>query len=463
MNETQATELLSAMNASFLISHWKRLDSKQKEHLLAQLKRIDLPTLHLQQQMLIETIILETAVQDNKDRSISPFEDYEYAGNEADKKSGKKIISEGLVGSLIVAGGQGSRLNIEGPKGVCQVSKVRKKSLFQLFSEKVAAAGKQAGRLLPFAIMTSPLNHEDTVAFFQKHDFFGLTPKQVFFFQQEMLPLLDTKGHVFLESQDTLSEGPDGNGGALHQFFKSGIWEDWHSKGIRYVNFLPIDNPLADPFDAELIGFQKRKKSDSVIKCTMREDPEESVGILIKEKGKAGVIEYSELTPQVRCEISPEGKLSYPLANLSLFSFNMEFIKLVAETFQPILHKAFKAVKFLDKEGHSVKAEKPMAWKFEKFIFDILPLASNVHALVYPRESCFAPLKNLTGSGSFEEVAAALEVKDRQILSAITGSSCTAKSLEISQEFYYPMPELLAKWKGKVISQEGYIEPKNGS
>lgn len=450
MREKEATAILSAMGSEALSRQWKELSPGQQRHLCLQLQQIDLATLRLQQQMVHRP--------QTKKREVTPFTQFSTVGNAIDRESGLKMISQGMAGCLIVAGGQGSRLRTDGPKGKCLVTKVHKKSLFQLFAEKVKAAGKQAGRPLLLAIMTSPLNHQDTIDFFEENAYFGLNPPQISFFQQEMLPLLDQESNLFLETIDTLSMGPDGNGGALHQFFKCGLWNNWYSQGVRYLNFLPIDNPLADPFDAELFGYQQRQECDIVVKCTERKNPEENVGVLVMEKGKTAVIEYSELPQNERTGVNSDGTLLYSLANLSLFSFRMEFIKSVAESTHPGLHKAFKAVKYLDRNRQTVQAKNPMAWKFETFIFDLLPFASKVDALLYSREVCFSPLKNLSGNDSFETVAQALEQRDRQVLSAVTGVPCTFNPLEISQEFYYPTPELISVWKGKSISHGGYIE-----
>jgi UDP-N-acetylglucosamine/UDP-N-acetylgalactosamine diphosphorylase len=448
VDDNQTPLLLSNIGNKVLIKHWNTLDVSQKQSLFAQLQKIDISTLRLQQQMLHDS--------EFKQRHISPFTHFSESGNEINKNIGLELISKGLVGCLIVAGGQGSRLYIDGPKGICKVTKVRKKSLFQLLAEKTLAASKQVQRKLPIAIMTSPLNHVDIIAFFEKNHFFGLDQKQLSFFQQETLPLLDEQGNLFLESKDHLSEGPDGNGGALQNFFKNGIWNNWYSQGIRYLNFILVDNALADPFDAELIGFHQQQNSDVIIKCIRRKDPEEKVGVIAQENGKTTIIEYTELSPEDRLALNSEGNLLHPLANLSLFSFKMEFVKLAAKA-SPILHKTFKAAKHLGKNGYVIKPEQPMAWKFEKFIFDILPLASKVHALIYPREICFAPLKNATGNDSYETVADAIEKSDRRVISTISGSQWNESPLEISQEFYYPTKELLNKWKKIKQTHTGYI------
>lgn len=451
MEEQKAVELLSTLGQSQILERSNALSVGKREKLLSQLDTLDIPTFHLQQYLLKASRPLT--------RSISPFDNFALAGNSHDLQRGKEMIARGLVGCLIVAGGQGTRLRFEGPKGMCPVTKIHHKTLFQVFAEKVVAAGKQAQRLLPLAIMTSPQNHEATLAYFEKNQLFGLERTQLTFFCQEVLPLLDSRGNLFLETPDTLATGPDGNGGAIHQFFNQGIWADWHKQGVRYLNFVLIDNPLADPFDAELVGFHQKSSSDIVVKATFRRDGAENVGILVKDQGRAAVVEYSELDHDARMETNAEGTLRYPIANISLFSFSMEFIKDAVHTKKTMmpLHKAFKAVKYLNADGNTVQAEKPMAWKFEKFIFDLLPAASKVDALIYPREKCFAPLKNFSGLDSLETVPDALEENDRQTLATITGVPSTASPLEISQDFYYPTPELITMWRNRHVKHSGYI------
>lgn len=447
--DEQAVQILTTIGNQHLIAHWYTLNDEQKHHLFRQLQKFDPNVLQLQQRMVHSPQI--------EKRSITPFSNYTFAGNQEDRQAGFELISQGKVGCLIVAGGQGTRLHIDGPKGKCQVSKICKKSLFQLFAEKTLAAGKQANCRLPIAIMTSPLNHEETLAFFEVNAFFGLQEDQIFFFKQGTLPMLSKDGTLFLETIDTLAEGPDGNGGALQDFVESGIWKDWHSQGIRYLNFVLVDNPLADPFDAELIGFQARMQSDVAIKCIKRSDPNESVGILVQENSKPTVIEYTELSEEERTALNPDGSLYHPLANLSLFSFSMDFV-LKAHTLKPTLHKAFKTAKYLDDKGMTIQAQQPIAWKFEKFIFDVIPFAKNVVALAYPRETCFAPLKNFKGKDSFETVADAIEKRDQQVFSSITGIPCRITPFEISQDFYYPTHELIQKWRGKSVVVSGYLE-----
>jgi len=448
VNFQQALDKLSSISQTQALKYWKLLTDHQKKHLLHQIEKLDCDVFR-EQQYLLQT--------SQKTLHIAPFHDFSTIGNSKNIRLGKELISQGKMGCLIVAGGQGTRLHLNGPKGMVEITPYQHKTLFQLFAEKTLAAGMQAKKRLPLAIMTSPQNHEDIIKFFKEKNFFGLDENQLSFFCQTTLPLLDNKGNLFLESPHTIAEGPDGNGSALHQFFHSGLWKAWYMQGVRYLNFILIDNPLADPFDAELVGFHDHQQCDIVIKCTSRASIDENVGILVKENDRIGVIEYTEMPEKERYAIDNRGCFLHYCANISLFSFSMNFIQKIAlENSLMPLHKAFKTAKYLSPNGKTIQARKPMAWKFEKFIFDILSQASTVEALLYPRELCFAPLKNLHGQNSLTSVRNALLNRDQKAFAEVSGLPCLS-DIEVSQDFYYPTPELLAEWKGKQAPDRGYL------
>lgn len=354
------------------------------------------------------------------------------------------------MGCLVVAGGQGTRLQLQGPKGLYPISVIRKKTLFQLFAEKIVAASQLAFRPLHAAIMTSPLNHEMTETYFKAHSFFGLTRGQIDFFSQSMLPFLDDNGNLFLQNVSTIAQGPNGNGSSLFEFSQHGLLEKWKELGIEHLNFVLIDNPLADPFDAELLGFHVRNQNDITIKCTLKADPDEKVGVVVKENDGVRIIEYMEMPEEERLKTSSNGLLKYPCANISLFCIRLSFLEKLCNQRAPLpLHSAYKSAESL--EG------KIMAWKFEYFIFDILPLAEKVQALLYPREDCFAPLKNLSGNDSPETVRAALQRKDQQIYRELFNKEPPSTPFELAQGFHYPLSHYINKWKHRFLSNDGYL------
>jgi UDP-N-acetylglucosamine/UDP-N-acetylgalactosamine diphosphorylase len=444
LNEIEAREKLNAVGESALMRHWDTLDRAQKENLLRQITQIDVVFLHRQQEELLQP--RQQVI------SFEPFTSIFPSGNPEDAKRGEEAIKEGKCACVVLAGGQGSRLRCEGPKGCCPITVVKNKTLFQLFAEKISAASKQAGRPLQVAIMTSPLNHVETEFYFVRNNFFGLDPHQVTFFYQRMWPFLDFDGHLFLEAPDQIARGPNGNGGVFHRLVEIGLWKKWQEMGVEMVHVLPIDNPLALPYDHELSGFQQRTGCDAVVKVALRSDPEEKVGALVKVDGRPRILEYFELTGSQKKEIADSP------ANLGLYSFSMPFIERMSAVYLP-LHRAKKAVKRWTEPDEGKTPEEPNAWKFEEFIFDVLPLAEKCEALLYPRETAFAPLKNLKGEDSIETVKRTLLNSDRKRYASVTGIEPPESAIfELSPSFYYPTGSLLERWRGKPLPGQDYIE-----
>ena len=293
------------------------------------------------------------------------------------------------MGCLVLAGGQGTRLGVEGPKGCVELPLKEKKSLFQIISEKVKAKGVD----LPLAIMTSPLNHRATRQYLEDNDYFGLTNVEIF--SQELIPMCDDVGKVFYEAKERIAKAPDGNGRALKNLYQSGVWEKWREQGVHYVQVMFVDNPLADPFDGEMLGVHEKEGVELVVKCVKRTSPDEKLGVLGVEKGRLMIREYSELTPRMR-------DLGFPLGNTGLFSCTMDFVKRSQKIDLP-WHFARKQA------TRERESEKVWIWKFEAFIFDLFPHATSFKVIVADRTTCFAPLKNREGPNGLDVVAQAIE------------------------------------------------------
>lgn len=450
----QAEEKLQALGQTHLLQHWEFLNAAQKIHLLGEIEALDPQTFYLQKRGVERRKTLE-------DFDIVPFQKVAPWEEGLHSERGRQALVQAKVGVAIVAGGQGTRFGSEAPKGCYPISQVKEKSLFQLSAEKVLYASHMAGVALPLAIMTSPNNHEATQVFFASHHYFGLNQSQVSFFQQGELPFIDMNGNLFLESKEAIAKGPNGNGAFFHHFVASGIWEEWRSRGIEIINFILVDNPLADPFDLELIGSHLALGNQVTIKCIERQDPYESVGVIVADnEQKVHVLEYSEIKEEQRFARDSNGKLVHACANISLFCFDMDFVKTVAEhstAFFPY-HTAFKAAAYLSEKGESIRSQEPIAHKFEQFIFDMLPHATTVSAVVYAREECFAPLKNASGNDSPKTVKAALLAKDRRQWIKVTETSPPPHLFELSQAFYYPTKEFKQQWRGVEAPSTPYIE-----
>lgn len=439
-------------NEPQLFSFWNDLTAEQQNALASQLEQVNIASIEKERQLIQDPGILPNA-------TFEAFDDFAFSGNLEDKIRGQKLVELGRLGCLLLAGGQGTRLKVQGPKGLYPISVIKNKTLFQLCAEKVVAASKLANRPLQLAIMTSPENDEQTRAFFKENDYFGLLPDQVDFYIQATLPFLDANGKLFLETPWKLCTGPDGNGHWLLSFMQSGVWEKWTKQGIDYIHVVLVDNPIADPFDPELLGFHERQQVEITLKCTEKNRPDEKVGVLVKQDGHWGVVEYSEFPDEEKKAQRADGGLKHCCGNLSLFCFSMSFVeRMVNEGNTLPLHKAWKAARYVNDEKKTQLSSEPIAWKFETFIFDWLTYTDKVAALLYPREECFAPLKNLTGLDSPNTVREALLKKDRKVIQELTGIEPPDFPIELAAEFHYPTPELRNKWEGKPVTTP-YVKP----
>ncbi len=433
---------LSSIGEEHLLQHWNALTESEQTLLLNEIQALVVAKFKRQQRALQQHL----KVQEQRiAKSWEPFCDYYYVGSQERQELGTQLLAQGKVGCLLVAGGQGTRLSYDAPKGTYPVSVIKKKSLFQIFAEKTLAASRQANCRLPLAIMTSPLNHAATLGYFKENNNFGLDEKQLCFFMQGELPFLDPRGHLLIQDRCSIAKGPDGNGGSLNHFVQSGIWDTWRDQGIEYINYVLIDNPLADPFDAELVGFHATEGCEITVKCVDRNSPEERVGLLVQGDSRVSIVEYFEISESERKAVLPDGSFKHRCANISLFCFSMDFTK--------------KSVKNISLPWHltskPICLNGPVAWKFETFIFDYLAAANVVKALLYPREQTFAPLK---GTDSLETVQERLNKYDIATLEKRCGHRIPFCPLELEQQFHYPTPELLEKWKGCMGPFGGYIQ-----
>ncbi len=310
---------------------------------------------------------------------------------------GQSLIRSGAVAVVTMAGGQGTRLGYDGPKGCFDVG--IGVSLFGLLAERIRALQTECGGTLPWYIMTSADNHDKTVDFFEKHLYFGLSSDQVFFFQQGLLPLLDTQGRILLADIGRIAEGPDGNGGVFAALSASGALADMERRSIRYVFFCGIDNALVRPADPMFVGFFDRDGAPCASKSVRKASPDERVGVFCTRNGRPCVIEYTELTPEMRAATSETGSLLYGDANIVTHMLRFDALKAVCTQGLP-MHTAFKAIPYFSPEAGRIAPREPNAYKFESFIFDAFASLDRMAILQVEREREFAPVKNAEGADS---------------------------------------------------------------
>ncbi len=331
---------------------------------------------------------------------------------------GEEMLRAGRVGVLIVAGGQGSRLGYDGPKGTYPIGPVSGSSLFRFHSRKVLALGRKFGRQLPLLVMTSPENDAATRAHFHENRYFGLDPQKVRFFAQGQLPAVDRlTGDPLFSEPGRLALSPDGHGGCLYALARRDSADDrtaleWlESLKADTLFYYQVDNPMVKIADPWFLGLHEKAQSQVSFKVVSKTEPGEKVGVVcILPDGHKGVIEYSDLPRELAEERDSHGRLAYRAGSIAVHVFRTDFLQELAtgSTRLPF-HKALKKVPYWDFEtGRKVEPVEPNAVKFEAFIFDTLPMAERSVIVETDRRSEFEPLKNATGPDSPETVRAAL-------------------------------------------------------
>lgn len=321
---------------------------------------------------------------------------------------GRQCLRDGRVAAFTVAGGQGSRLGVEGPKGCVAVTPVRKKPLFQLFAETVLAARRQSGAAIRWYIMTSPANHEDTLAFFERHGYFGLPRDDVIAFPQGMLPAFDFDGRILLAEPHRLALAPDGHGGSLRALAGSGALADMAERGIDIVSYFQVDNPLVRPFDPLFIGLHASEGSEMSSKVVRKAHDLEKVGNLCMHEGRLEVIEYSDFPEERARATNPDGSRTFDLGNIAIHLLDVSFAaRLGSGDHELPYHRAEKKVAFVEFASGDERAavvrrspDEANAVKLESFVFDAIPLASNPILLEVEREEEFSPIKNPDSAAS---------------------------------------------------------------
>ena len=320
---------------------------------------------------------------------------------------GQALLAEGKVACLTVAGGQGSRLGWDGPKGTFPSGPITGDSLFEQFAGQIERETKRYGQAVPWCIMTSPLNHESTVAFFEQHHHFGLDPSTVHFFTQGVMPSVDREsGKVLLAAADAIAFNPDGHGGTLRALAGSGLLSTLRRQGIEHLSYFQVDNPLVRALDPVFLGLHigdSVSSGEVTSKAVAKRSADEKVGVFGVQDGQLTVLEYSDLAPEV-CEATDgHGKLKFRAGNMAVHAFGLDFLDRLTKGTGLPFHRAIKKVPFFDEATGTVQdPPAPNAVKYETFIFDALPLATRPLVVEADRSEEFAPIKNAEGSDSVQ-------------------------------------------------------------
>ena len=349
------------------------------------------------------------------------------------RRLGEALLKENKVAAMIVAGGQGSRLGFDGPKGAFPISPVKNKSLFQIFTEALKATSIRYGATIPLLIMTSPENDQETRVYFETCGYFGYDPRNMYFFRQGMLPTITPSGQLILKDETHLFTNPDGHGGSLKAIHDSGLLEQLLSDGYTDLFYCQVDNPLVKMTDPDFLGYHRMANAEISTKVVRRVSIEEKVGVYVTMDGRERILEYSDLGGAHMSVLDADGNVLYWGGNTAIHIFDLAFIRRLNDHgFGLPYHRAHKTVDCLGSAGQPAKAD---GWKFETFVFDAIPMAQKTCCMEVIREEEFSPVKNGEGVDSPFTARAAMNSLFRKWLEN-TGAKIAAEALvEISPLF----------------------------
>lgn len=386
------SEILNMLHQEHILKHLNTIPLEKQVQMLAQLNTLDYSILHS-----IDAESSRGVFSPLRATTVSEIADN--ANHYTDL--GMQAIRASKVGAVLLAGGQGSRLGFDPPKGMFNVGINRELFIFECLINNLLEVVKQADAWVPLFIMTSVDNHDETKAFFEQHDYFGYSKDNVWFFQQEQLPTIDTDGKLMLSDVGKVSTAPNGNGGWYVSMAKTGMLKIVQNAGIEWLNVFGVDNVLQRIADPCFIGAVIDSGKVSGAKVVAKADPNERVGVLCLEDGKPSIVEYYEMTDEMIHQRESDGTLSYNYGVILNYLFHVDMLNKTLSVKLP-LHKAFKKIKYLDADGRIIKPEEPNAYKFETLALDMVKLQDNCLAYEVERSKEFAPVKNKEGTDSVD-------------------------------------------------------------
>ena len=403
MNYDEFKSKVTSFGQEHLIKLYERLDEKTRKRLLTQVADMDFNEVQKLFNLTKETKNFDEVKIDPVEacdaEKLSEEERNEYI------KIGEEAIKNGKLAVVMMAGGQGTRLGHTGPKGTFDFGLDSHISIFETFIKQFKDAEEKYGVVVPWYIMTSKENVKETIEFFYNNNYFGYEEGIRTFFSQNELPMLDETGKVIVDENGLVKEAANGHGGVFDALVSNGVLKQLRDLGVEWLFICGVDNILAHMVDPLLIGYSIKNNLTATSVSCIKANPEEKVGVLCLKNGKPSVVEYTELTDDLRYAKKENGELCFSEAHLLMNLFNVSLIEGIAEKQLPY-HVAHKKSDIIDEEGNVHKPDAPNAYKFEAFIFDAFERLPKLGVLRYKREECFAPIKNAEGVDSPETARA---------------------------------------------------------
>lgn len=393
-------ELLEEHNQEHLLKQYERFDKEEdRQRFLNEILTINFSQMEeLYKNSQSDPVFFKSKLEpvDYIDKSrLSPDKFLQY------KRIGDEKIRSGKLAVLTMAGGQGTRLGFNGPKGEYDIGLKSHKSIFEILSDTITDAEKKYNVNIPWYIMTSDENNEETERFFKEKNFFNHKAGMVTFFKQGKMPMLSTDGKLLIDKKGFIKQAADGHGGVFNSMNREGILYDMKARGIEWVFISGVDNILVKPVDPVLIGLSESQNTLAAGKSLVKDNPHEKVGVFCKRNGRPSVIEYTEISKGMAEERLSNGELRYGESHILCNMFNIKALEKIAEVKLPY-HTAFKKADYIDDNGNHIVPEKQNAYKYEAFLFDAFELLGNISIMRVKREEEFAPIKNAEGVDSPE-------------------------------------------------------------
>lgn len=394
-----AMNCLKKYGQEHILNNYNNLSDEKKEKLLNQILTIDLNQIT----ELYESTKKEVSFANDKIEPIDFVDKSALSQEELDKYNtlGGNEIKEGKYAVVTMAGGQGTRLGHNGPKGTFKLGLENDKSIFEILIDNLKENNEKYGVTIPWYIMTSRENNDQTENFFKENNYFGYDPKAIMFFKQGELPMCSEEGKLLMDENGSIKEAADGHGGIFESMRRNGVIFDMQQKGVEWAFIGPVDNVLVKMVDPTLLGVAIDKNVLAAGKSVVKAGPKEKVGVFCKRNGKPGVVEYTEITDDLAEATDENGNLVFAESHINCNLFNVKAIEEVSLKKLPY-HSAHKKAKYIDENGELVVPEKPNAYKFESFIFDAFDMLDDMAILRVKREEEFAPVKNAEGNDSPE-------------------------------------------------------------
>lgn len=395
MTLEEAKKKCEAAGQEHLLAYYDELTKEEQEVLLAQIEKIDITLLDLLKQDSKE-------VAKGKLEPLGAVTLEEIQNGKADyEKLGQEAIRAGKVGAVLLAGGQGTRLGLDKPKGMLNVGVHKKLYLFEQLIRNIMDVVNATGAWVPLFVMTSEKNNKDTVEFFKENNFFGYNEEYVFFFVQQMAPSVSYEGKIYMEEKGRISASPNGNGGWFISMVRAGLLDTVKKLGVEWLNVFSVDNVLQKIADPVFVGAVLKHNCVCGSKVVAKADPYEKVGVLCLEDGRPSIVEYYEMTEEMIHLRDKQGKLLYNYGVILNYLFSVATLEKIMNENLPT-HIVEKKIPYMDAEGNQIKPDKPNGYKFETLVLDMIHMMDNCLSFEVEREKEFAPIKNATGVDSLE-------------------------------------------------------------